>query len=249
MIHVLLVEDEAVAARRLEKLLLPLGLNVIGVCQSNADLLAWLAQNKEPDLYFLDIHLSDGIVFDALASINLEAPIIFTTAYDQYAIKAFKENSIDYLLKPIDKEELAQAINKYKRQNKPSSNLDLQQLSQLLRQDQAQYKERMSVKIGDHLRSIKLSEVTHFYSAQKITFLHSSDGRSYPIDSSLDTLQPRLDPKQFFRVSRSHLVQIDFIRDVISYSSSRLKVVMEGAKNQEIVVSRDRVKAFKAWLG
>jgi len=165
----------------------------------------------------MDIHLSDGIVFDTLAAHKVEVPIIFTTAYDQYAIKAFKQNSIDYLLKPIDEDELDSAIAKLK---KSLPQVDLAALSALLSQQQTTstptYKERISVKVGDKIRSIQVSEVKFFYSADKSNFLYNSDGRSYPIDYTMEQLYKLLDPNKFYRVSRGHIVNIETISDVIA---------------------------------
>lgn len=248
MIKALIVEDEAVAGRRLQKLLVQQGLEVLDICSSNRELQAYLMQNPEPDLFFLDIHLSDGIVFDFLQKQELQAPIIFTTVYDQYAIKAFKQNSIDYLLKPIDAAELEAALGKFRKAD-VAPNIDLKMLSALLQQKQEpEYRSRLLVKVGEHLRTFTVSELTHLYSAQKITFAHTSSQRSYPIDPSLDQMEQELDPKQFFRVSRSHLINIEYIEDIISFSSSRLKVILRHAE-EEIIVSRDRVKNFKSWLG
>lgn len=245
----LIVEDEGVAARRLEKLLKQLAIEVVGQCDSIKTLEQYLNQQTEPDLYFLDIHLSDGIIFDLLQTRTLHAPIIFTTAYDQYAIKAFKQNSVDYLLKPIELSELRLAIDKYNRLHQQTTPIDLQALSQLIQRNTKSYRNRIMVKIGDHLRTINMTEVTHIYSSQKSTFLHIEAGRSYPIDLSIDKIMEELDPEQFYRISRSHLINIDYITDVVSYSSSRLKIKLRGVADQHLVVSRERVKGFKAWLG
>ena len=250
MIKALIVEDEGVAARRLEKLLLQQGVSVLASCDSIKSFKKYLSSHPEPDLFFLDIHLSDGIIFDFLQEQPLSAPIIFTTAYDQYAIKAFKQNSIDYLLKPFDTEDLKMAIEKFNRLHQATNSIDLKALGQLLQQQQPKsYRQRIMVKVGDHLRPIAISTVTHIYSEQKITFLHTSEGRAYPIDPSIDKIMQELDPSFFFRISRSHLVNINYIEDVISFSSSRLKIKLRGVADDAIVVSRDRVKDFKGWLG
>lgn len=248
MIKALIVEDEAVAARRLQKLLNQQEIKVVEICHSNQDLENFLHSHSEPDLFFLDIHLNDGIIFDFLRKHSIQAPIVFTTAYDQYAIKAFKQNSIDYLLKPIDVEELEAAIQKFKKKHHQSPSIDLQALEQLLKPNQPEYRQRILVKVGEHLRSFSVKDLTHIYSAEKITFIHTSEGRSYPIDLSLDRIEPELEPTQFFRVSRSHLINIDCIQDIVSYSSSRLKVKLQHTE-EEIIVSRDRVRYFKEWLG
>lgn len=251
MKKVLIIEDEGVAARRLQKMVEAEGLDVIGHCKSNKELQAFLDKYPEPDLYLMDIHLSDGISFETLEEFTLESPIIFTTAYDQYAVKAFKQNSIDYLLKPIDKTELQNAIAKFRKTVKSSPEIDIQALSRLLisQQKEEKYRERIRVKIGDKLRSISIEEVTHFYSEQKITFVATDQKRAYPIDHSVEQIHKELNPKHFFRVNRSVIVQIDSIKEVISYSNSRLKIIIAGSESQEIVVARERVKEFKGWLG
>lgn len=250
MIKALVIEDEAVAARRLVKILAKHGVDVIQICGSNRELREYLGNNPEPELYFMDIHLSDGIVFEFLKEKKLDSPIIFTTAYDQYAIKAFKQNSIDYILKPIDEDELAQAIEKHKARLKSMSpSIDFQNLGRMIldASQQKTYKQRLTVKIGDRIRSIKIEEVAFFYSLNK-TNLAFHNGRSYPFDMSLDHILEMLDPNKFFKVSRSHIVNINFIEELVSYSSTRLKVIINGAKDHEIIVSRERVKSLKSWL-
>jgi len=250
--NAIIVEDEAIAARKLTRLLEARSINILNVLSSVEKLKAQLHKEEEPDLYFFDIHLSDGIVFDALAEKQPSAPIIFTTAYDQYAIKAFKQNSIDYLLKPIDEAELDAALDKFKKsQNK--SDIDLNSITSMLQSmsssEVKKYKKRFSIKIGDKLRSINIEDVLFFYSDNKINFLFCNDGRAYPIDNSIEEISNQLDPQQFFRVNRGCVVQINSIAEVIAYSNSRLKVKVAKASSHEIIVSRDRVKEFKKWLG
>lgn len=248
MTKAVIVEDEAVASRRLSRLLVAEGLEIIATISSLEELKKFLATESLPDLFFMDIHLSDGIVFDVLSNQVIETPIIFTTAYDQYAIKAFKQNSVDYLLKPIDEEELASALAKFAKL-KPS--VDLMALSALLttKQVAADYRDRISVKVGDKIRSINISEVLFFYSSDKINYLYNHDGRAYPIDYSIEKIHKQLDPRSFFRVSRGYIISIEAIQDVIAYSNSRLKIVVDSASNHDIIVARDRVKEFKDWLG
>lgn len=245
---VVIVEDEAVAARKMKRLLESRGALIISTIRSNKELEEYFEKGEAPDIYFMDIHLSDGVVFDLLSKSSVDVPIIFTTAYDQYAIKAFKQNSIDYLLKPIDEEELDQAILKF---NKSKKVVDLNVLSSMLLASQKQddYKGRISVKIGDKIRSINIKDVDFFYSSDKINYLYKNDGRSYPIDYSIEEVSKFINPKNFFRVSRSYIVCISSIKNVVAYSNSRLKVEMNGAEQHEIVVSRERVKSFKEWLG
>ena len=248
---VMLVEDEGVAARRLQKLLEAAGLEVVVHCQSNKSIGDYLDQHPEPELYFMDIHLNDGIVFELLQKRELKAPIIFTTAYDQYAIKAFKQNSVDYLLKPIQEEDLKNAIEKFRKLHQTPA-IDMQALSQLIMTNQnaaPTYKDRISVKIGERIKSFPITDVTHIYSENKIIFIHTSEGRSYPIDYALEAIATELNPQKFFRINRGQLVAIDFIGDVITYSNSRLKIKIPLAEKQEFIVARERVKDFKTWLG
>jgi DNA-binding LytR/AlgR family response regulator len=247
MMRVVIVEDEGVAARKMHRLLEARNLNVLQTIGSIIDLKKYIAGPDQPDIFFMDIHLSDGVVFDLLVEAKIETPIIFTTAYDQYAIKAFKQNSIDYLLKPIDEEELDAALQKFK---KTQQKVDYTVLSTLLAsQNKPQsFKERMSVKVGDKIRSINIDDINLFYSSDKVNYLSNNEGRSYPIDYSIEEIYQKLNPKQFFRVSRGYVVSINAITDVIAYSNSRLKVKIEKGEH-EIIVARDRVKDFKEWLG
>ncbi len=251
--NVVLVEDEGVAARRLARMLEAHQLNVVSLCKSLQEIEAYLDLNDEPDLYFMDIHLSDGVIFELFEKRRVEAPIIFTTAYDQYAIKAFKQNSVDYLLKPIQEADLKSAIDKFKSIYKSNgSNIDLVALSKMIQAQgfkENSYRERLSVKVGDHIKSLKVSSLTHIYSENKMCFVQTMEGRRFPIDQTLESIYSELNPKMFFRVSRSNVVQIDHIVDVITYSNSRLKVVIENQGEKEIIVARDRVKEFKNWLG
>ncbi|MDF1696790.1 MAG: LytTR family DNA-binding domain-containing protein [Saprospiraceae bacterium] len=249
MIEAVVIEDEGVAARRLVKMLNNERIHVTQILKSNQELQAFLDGKEMPDLFFMDIHLNDGIVFETLQKVKVATPIIFTTAYDEFAIRAFKQKSVDYLLKPIDKEELSSAIHKFKSMFSDSKALDIQAISKLLRSPRNTYRERIKVKIGDRFRSIKMTDVSMIYSASKITFICTEDGRSYPIDQSLEAISDEMDPSQFHRLNRSQMVNIDFISDVVSYSNSRLKVKVIGSEDVEIVVSRERVKIFKDWLG
>lgn len=248
MIQAVIVEDEGVAARRLQKMLEKQGISVLKSLKSNKELSSFIDLNENPDLYFMDIHLSDGLVFETLQDNTVDVPIIFTTAYDEFAIKAFKQKSVDYLLKPIDMDELQQAIEKYRNiYEKDYNNEAIVAISKLLTSSNNEYRERIRVKIGDRLRSIKLDKVGIIYSESKITFLHT-EGRSYPIDYSIDQIIEQLNPSDFHRVNRSQVVHIDHIAEVIAYSNSRLKIVIDGS-SQEVIVARDRVKVFKAWFG
>lgn len=249
MIRSVIVEDEAVAARRLRKMVETEGLQVVDWLPSNQALQKYLMEQAAPDLFFLDIHLNDGIVFETLQTQQIDTPIIFTTAYDEFAIRAFKQKSIDYLLKPIGKADLQRALSKFRSMYASQPAIDWQMLSRLVRPEAQNYRERIRVKVGDHLRSIPVTDVQLVYSEQKITFLQTTDGRSYPIEQSVESLGEELDPNQFHRVNRGQIVQIGHIKDVIAYSNSRLMIKLSNSKHSEIVVARDRVKGFKTWLG
>ncbi len=250
MIRTVIVEDEGVAARKLQAMLEKEGMEVIASLKSNRALQNFMSSSDPPDLYFMDIHLSDGIVFETLQSLTIKTPIIFTTAYDEFAIRAFKQNSVDYLLKPVDKTELKAALAKFNDLFQKEPQVDLNAaISQLLNNHKEDYRERIKVKVGDRLRSIKIEEAALFYSESKITFVLTAVGRAYPIDQSLEQISGELDPKRFHRVNRSQIVNIDFIDDVIAYSNSRLKVLLNNTTDHEIIVARERVKGFKAWLG
>ena len=251
--NVVIVEDEKPAARKLERMLNTEGVVVIKTLHSVAKAKQWFSENEQPELIFLDIQLSDGLSFEIFEQIKITSSIIFTTAYDQYALKAFKLNSIDYLLKPIDTNELQNAIKKYNHfkptEEKQQASIPMEQIQQLLSSYQNNYKDRFTVKVGQHLRSIKTEDVECFYSENKASFIYTKTGRSYPIDNSLEQLEELLDPLVFFRISRKYFINIDSIKDIIAYSNSRLKIKMNTYQENEIIVSRERVKDFKAWLG
>ncbi len=200
---------------------------------------------------FLDVQLSDGLSFEIFDEVSVNSAIIFTTAYDEYAIKAFKLNSIDYLLKPIDEDELKNAVEKFKKNN----NLDQQfteqisNLQQLIseKNNTQNFKKRFVTKIGSHLKMVPVEEIACFFSENKGTYLQTLDNRNYLLDTSLESLESELNPDLFFRVSRQFFVNINYIEDILAYSNSRLKLLLK-SNEQEIIVSRERVKEFKNWL-
>lgn len=247
MIQALIIEDEKPSARRLQRMLEKENLQVLGQLHSVEDALKWFQENPHPELIFLDIQLSDGLSFEIFDKLEIESAIIFTTAYDEYALKAFKLNSVDYLMKPIDDEELQAAIEKYKRNRGPQA-LDLSHLKALLNLSPVEYKRRFTVQVGQHLKLISSEEISCFYSENKGTYLHSIGNRSYLLETSLDKLEPELDPAEFFRVNRQFIVKLTNIADIVTYSNQRLEVKLKDYKDQQIIVSRERVKAFKEWL-
>ncbi|GGE31006.1 LytR/AlgR family response regulator transcription factor [Psychroflexus planctonicus] len=245
-----IVEDEKPAARRLARLLVDNSLDCKTQLHDVKSAVSWFQHNPAPDLIFLDIQLSDGLSFEIFEEVAISCPIIFTTAYDEYALRAFKLNSIDYLLKPIDKEELSFAIRKF-RQQKLSNKIDLNKLQDFLNNqvNSRAYKERFSVVVGRNLKSITTDEIALFYSSNKASYVLHAEGRSYVVDYSLDQLEAYLNPKEFFRISRKFIVKHSAIKQIISYSNSRLKVELFTAFDELLIVSRERVKDFKVWLG
>ncbi len=249
--NVIIIEDEKPAARRLSRLLADLEITVSVMLHSVEEAIQWFENNKHPDLIFLDIQLSDGLSFEIFEAIEVKSAIIFTSAYDEYALKAFKLNSIDYLLKPIDDEELARAVEKYKTL-KPQPQklaLDFEDIKKLLVNPiEREYKKRFTVRVGQHLKIINADEVECFYSENKGTYAATSDGRNYLLDTTLENLEAELEPKMFFRISRKFYVNINSIKDIIWYANSRLQIKLNHYSEQELIVSRERVKNFKLWL-
>ncbi len=249
--NVIIIEDEKPAARRLSRLLAEFEVEVTTMLHSVEESINWFQNNKHPDLIFLDIQLSDGLSFEIFEEIEVRSAIIFTTAYDEYALQAFKLNSIDYLLKPIDDEELEVAVKKYLAL-KPEPQklaLDFDDIKKLLVNPlERDYKKRFTVRVGQHLKIINADEVECFYSENKGTYAATSDGRNYLLDTTLENLETELEPKIFFRVSRKFYININHIKDIISYTNSRLQIKVNHFSEQEIIVSRERVRDFKLWL-
>lgn len=248
---VVIIEDEKLAANHLEKMITKYdpSVEVLAKLESVEDSIDWLTSNNDPDLIFLDIHLDDGLSFSIFEKVKVSAPIIFTTAYDEYAIKAFKMKSIDYLLKPILPEELYNAINKYKEWKKPdNSPIDMQSLLDLISRKDPVYKTRFSITVGEKIKSVGIEQVAYFYSTQGITFLVTNDNLHYPVDPSLEQLAEQTDPKEFFRINRQFIIRLKSIRNVHVFPKSRLKVELNPAYEGEIFVSIDKVTRFKAWL-
>ncbi|MEZ4779122.1 MAG: LytTR family DNA-binding domain-containing protein [Flavobacteriaceae bacterium] len=248
---VLIIEDEKPAARRLERMLERLDVSVSTMLHSVAEAVEWFTTNPHPDLIFLDIQLSDGLSFEIFDAIQVKSAIIFTTAYDEYALQAFKLNSIDYLLKPIDDEELAIAVNKYRERMPKGQNVQLnfEDIKKLLTNPvEREYKQRFTTKIGQHIKMIAVDEIECFYSENKGTYAHTFEGRDYLLDTTLEQLEEELSPKVFFRINRKFYVNINGIKDIISYTNSRLQLKLQSYKDDEVIVARERVRDFKLWL-
>ncbi len=249
--NVIIIEDEKPAARRLSRLLAELDVKVSTMLHSVEESITWFNKNKHPDLIFLDIQLSDGLSFEIFEKVDVKSAIIFTTAYDEYALQAFKLNSIDYLLKPIDDDELEIAVKKYKdmTSSKAQISVDFEDIKRLLVNPiEREYKKRFTVKVGQHIKIINADEIECFYSENKGTYAATKDGRNYLLDLTLENLESELEPKNFFRVSRKFYVNINYIKDIVSYTNSRLKIILNKYNDTEIIVSREKVKDFKLWL-
>ena len=249
--NVIIIEDEKPSARRLQRQLKTLNLEAQTMLHSVEESIVWFQNNPHPDLIFLDIQLSDGLSFEIFETIEIKSAVIFTTAYDEYALQAFKLNSIDYLLKPIDNEDLEIAVKKYQERapQKQGVTLDFDDIKKLLVNPiDRVYKKRFSVKVGQHLKLINIDDIECFYSENKGTYAHTSEGRNYLLDTTLDQLEDELEPQTFFRINRKFYVNINAIKDMVSYTNSRLQIKLQSYHEQEVIVARERVKDFKNWL-
>jgi DNA-binding LytR/AlgR family response regulator len=251
-LNIIIIEDEKPAARLLQRKIEKLGYSIATLLHSVEESLVWFQSNPQPDLIFLDIQLSDGLSFEIFEQINIKSAVIFTTAYDEYALRAFKLNSIDYLLKPIDEEELAIAIAKFKNQFQINgiSSLDFETIKRMLVNPvEREYRKRFSVKIGQQLKVIDVAEIECLYSENKGTYIHTLDNRDYLIDSSLEIVETELNPKEFYRISRKFIIPMQSVKEIHVYSNSRLKISLPTYKGEEVIVARERVADFKDWLG
>jgi DNA-binding LytR/AlgR family response regulator len=248
---IVIIEDEEFAARRLRGMIHTFdpSIEVLAMLESVEDAVDWFQNHPGPDLIFLDIHLEDGLAFSIFEKVKVSTPIIFTTAFDEYAIKAFKLKSIDYLLKPITQEDLNTAIMKYRDWHGSQKQvIDVESLYELMSARVSKYKMRFSITVGQKIRTIPVEDVAYFYSEESITFLVTRDKSEFPIDYSLETLGGELDPKEFFRINRQFLVSLNSIANVHIYPKSHLRLDLTPPSQKEIFVSIDKVTAFKEWL-
>jgi len=250
---VVIIEDEHLTAERIATLLghIDPGIKVLSIIDSVKRSVEWFNSNQKPDLVFMDIQLADGLSFDIFDLVKIDAPVIFITAFQEYAIKAFKVNSVDYLLKPVSEEDLRAALDKYGRYfNRelavPHIGGDL--LRSIREMISRPYKNRFMIRVGEHIKSIDVKDILYFYSLQKGTYLHSSEDRNYGIDYTLGALEEMLDPLLFHRINRKFLVTHRAISDLLTLSSSKLKVKLKHTDEEDIYISRERVGSFKAWL-
>ena len=248
--NILIIENEKPAADKLVRLLTKIdnSITILGVIETVEDTINRLQEKPQPDLILMDIQLDDGVCFEIFESSKIDIPVIFTTAYDEYTLKAFKVNSIDYLLKPIDEDLLKSALAKFKKlyaDNDPFKN----DFKQLLYEFRNQYKSRFLIKIGEKFKSTPAGEISHFYINERNVFLSDNQGKDYGVDYSLEQLQTILDPRKFFRINRECIINIDAITLMYSYSSSRLQLTLKNREKSELfVVSRDKVTEFKSWI-
>ncbi len=250
MIKVLIIEDERPAAKRLEKLLLEISTNfeIIEQCDSIESSIAFFKSGIQPDLVMLDVQLGDGLSFEIFKTVEINCPVIFTTAYDEYAIKAFELNSIDYLMKPISREKLQKSVDKFNKLSQQQSPIDLTKLVTLLDEEKREFKQRFLVYVGEQIVSVQTSEIAYFYSVEKSTFLTTHSGKTYGVDLSLDKLEKLLSPKDFFRISRQYFIAFESIKKISMLSKSRIKLILEPLATDETLVSTARTAEFREWL-
>lgn len=248
---VLIIEDEPLAAERLENLIRELypEIQLAAILDSVKRSVEWLTRNTI-DLIFMDIQLADGLSFEIFEKAEVKAPVIFTTAFNEYALKAFKVNSIDYILKPIDREELEAAFKKYQTltQRPVIPAKMMESIGYAMQMLTKKYKERFIIKVGEHLKSVEVKEILFFFSLEKTTFAQTKDGRKHILDFTLDQLEGLLDPDYFFKINRKYLVSMSAIQDMINHSNSRIKLVLKSCEDADVIVARERVQEFKAWL-
>ncbi|MFN0187496.1 MAG: LytR/AlgR family response regulator transcription factor [Bacteroidia bacterium] len=252
--RVLIIEDESLAAKRIMKMVNEQEPDFIieGVMDSIESSVAWLNANPHPDLILMDIELADGQSFEIFNQVDVTSTIIFTTAYDEFAIRAFKVNSIDYLLKPIDPDELKRSFDKFKELHKSSiisPKLDLDMIVTALRGKEQVYKQRFLVKQGQRLIPIDMHEIAFFYTEDKVSFIKTFGEQRYIVDHSLDELELLLDPNTFFRANRQYIVTPKCLDGIHSHFNGKLKINMKPNNNDEVFVSREKAADFKKWLG
>ncbi len=248
---ILIIEDEHHAAARLKSLIgkLVKQAEIVAVIDSVEDGIEWFQNKQAPDLVFMDIQLADGISFSIFQAVEINAPVIFTTAFDQYSLKAFKVNSIDYLLKPIDEAELKQALLKYQKLNEKRAD-KFDSLNLLLKNLDLEknYKERFLIKNKDQYNFILSSEIAYFYSEDSLTFIVTKNGKSHIYDQALNKIESELNPKDFFRINRKQIVHLEAIQKIENYFNNRVSLELHPKPKEETIVSRDKVKPFKSWL-
>jgi DNA-binding LytR/AlgR family response regulator len=249
--NILIIENEKPAAERIIKMLKKddRSINILGIVETVEEAINRLQIKPEPDLILMDIQLDDGLCFEIFETIRVDIPVIFTTAYDEYTLKAFKVNSVDYLLKPVDEQSLRSALEKFKKLHYDDKDPFKRDFRELINEFRNQYKSRFLIKIGEKFRSVTTGEISHFYITERNVFLCDFQGKDYGVDYSLEQLQAMLNPRKFYRINRECIINIDSINLMYSYSSSRLQLTLKnGEKSDLFVVSRDKVADFKKWI-
>jgi two-component system LytT family response regulator len=250
--RILIIEDEEAAVKRLQKMLKEIApeSEVIDALVSIKSSVQWFITNPQPDLVLMDVHLADGLSFEIMKQVNIECPVIFTTAYDQYALEAFKLNTIDYLLKPVKKEELQNAIAKFKKhQPKAAPAIDIDKIILSFQNAQKDYKKRFVVRYGDHIKTINTDDAAYFYTEARANFMVTKDAKRYIIDYNLDQLESLVDPKTFFRINRQFIIGVHSLDEMLTYSKSRVLIKLNPPCKIETIVSTERSGEFKQWLG
>ncbi len=250
MIKALIIEDEEPASVRLKNLLANVApdIEVLNCLDSIESSVEWLKSNLAPDLIMLDIQLADGLSFDIFKQVDIYSFIIFTTAYDEYAIKAFELNSIDYLLKPIDKLKLERSIAKFRKLSKPAPQLNINELISAIESKKSNYKKRFLINIGSKIKSVETINIAYFYVLEKCTFLKTIQGKNYPIDFSLDKLELLINPDLFFRINRQNIINYNVIEKISVFSKSRIKIETIPQNEHELMVSANKSHSFRMWL-
>ncbi len=251
-VNILIIEDEAAAAKRLHKMILEQmpDAEILNTVPSIFAAVQWFNSNPMPNLVFADIHLADGSSFEIFKQVKVDCPIIFTTAYDQYALEAFKLNSIHYLLKPVKKEELNQALERFRKlqayPNSPAFNFE--KILSALNKPVGAYKERFVIRFGEHIKTIESKDIAYFYTENKANFAVMKDAKRYPVDHNLDELENLINPANFFRINRQFIISYLSISEMVSYSKARVLIKLNPATKFETIVSTERSAAFKQWL-
>lgn len=246
--NVLIVEDELPNAERLKRFIAELRPNytIMGVIESVTEAVTWLKTNDCPDLLLLDVRLADGLSFSIFDNIQINCPIIFTTAYDEYAVKAFKLNSIDYLLKPIEKEELLASIEKLERLD--NNITPVEELVKYLKREQEPYRTRFLLPYRDGYKTLQVSEIEYIYLEHKITHAKLINGNEEVLPQGMEELEQQLDPRYFFRANRQYIIHVNAIGQIFNSFNGKLKVVLKQSRETEIIISREKAHQFKSWL-
>lgn len=247
----LIIEDEKHNANRLQAMINELdpGISVVGILESVADSIEWFSTNQKPDLILMDVRLADGLCFEIFSACHITTPVIFTTAYDEYAMRAFKVNSIDYLLKPIHKQELAGALAKFK-QLAGNQHADpmISDLIDIIKKQEPVYRSRFLIQVNDGYKTVVVKNIDYIYSEFKITNLVLENGQEHVVPYTMDEMEEQLDPAIFFRANRQYIINVNSIKDIHNFFNGKLKVILHKYPDAEIFISREKAAAFKQWL-